>query len=204
MNKRAAIYCRVSTGDQTNDGQEKDLIEFAARRGWAVAKIYTDTISGLSASRPGLDLLLTDARAGKIDVVLAVKLDRLGRSLIHLSLLVGEFARLKIALVCTSQGIDTSADNPAGMFQLQVLGAVAEFERQMIAERTRAGLRSARSRGRHPGRRPFSADLRAKAVELARAGKTIRSIAAELKVSTGSIQNYVQAARAKLAVEAEN
>jgi DNA invertase Pin-like site-specific DNA recombinase len=192
---RAALYVRVSTVDQSNDGQEADLLEYLERRGWQLFGIYRDTISGTTSSRPGLDLLLKDARARKFEAVVTVRLDRLGRSLIQLSLFAGELLRLKIALICTEQGIDTSSDNPAGVFQLQVLAAVAEFERQLISDRTKAGLRVARARGRHPGRKPFGLEVRAAAVEMRAAGKSIRQISRALKISTGSVASFTAAPR---------
>lgn len=152
---RVALYLRVSTGEQTVEPQRRELLDYCERRGWSGPTEYADTISGAKFTRSGLDALMAAVRSRRVDVVLCVKLDRLGRSLQHLALLIGELDTARVALICTSQGIDTSTDNPAGRLQLGVLMAVAEFERSLIRERTKAGLAAARARGSIGGRRRF-------------------------------------------------
>ena len=144
---RTAIYARVSTDRQSHDSQLTELHDYCRRRGWLNVTEHRDVISGARFTRQGLDRLMTDVRRRRLDVVVCFKLDRLGRSLPHLAQLVAEFAAHGVALVCTSQGIDTSNDNPAGRLQLGVLMAVAEFEREIISERVNAGLAAARERG---------------------------------------------------------
>ena len=152
MNTRTALYIRVSTEDQRTDSQESELNRHCNLRGWDDLRIYRDTISGAKTSRPDLDRLMRDVRAGKVARVVCFKLDRLGRSLPHLALILDELTRLRVPLICASQGIDTSDDNPAGRLQLGVLMAVAEFERGIIRERTKAGLSAAKERGVRLGR----------------------------------------------------
>ena len=147
----AAIYARVSTDDQNLQPQIKACREWCVRMNLQPAD-YLDKTSGASVTRAALDRLMTDIRRGKVKIVVCYKLDRLGRSLVHLAQIVGEFDTHGVALVCPSQGIDTRADNPAGRLQMHVLMAVAEFERSLIRERTRAGLASARARGATLGR----------------------------------------------------
>ena len=108
---------------------------------------YTDTISGAKFTRTGLDRLMADVRKRRIDTILCTKLDRLGRSLPHLAQIIFELDGNGVALVCSSQPIDTSDENPAGRLIMHVLMAVAEFERSLIRERTRAGLKVARAKG---------------------------------------------------------
>lgn len=155
--KRAGLYLRVSTQDQSVEAQRLELREFCERRGWDLvrAKEYADQASGAKITRTGLDALMSDVRKRRLDVVLCVKLDRLGRSLPHLAQLVGELDAAGVALVCTSQSIDTSDANPAGRLQMHVLMAVAEFERSLIRERTKAGLVVARANGKRLGRPRF-------------------------------------------------
>ena len=119
--KRVACYFRVSTSDQTTEPQRLELLAFCERRGWTNVREYSDKISGSKFTRIGLDMLMSDVRKRRVDVVLCVKLDRLGRSLPHLAQLVGELDANRVALVCTSQSIDTSEDNPAGRLQMHVL-----------------------------------------------------------------------------------
>src|SRR5262245_13807535 len=101
---RAAIYARVSTDKQTHHSQMLELRAFCVRRDWSAAE-YLDTLSGSKFTRAGLDKLMSDVRRGKIDAVVCYKLDRIGRSLPHLALLIQELTNNRCALVCTSQGI---------------------------------------------------------------------------------------------------
>jgi DNA invertase Pin-like site-specific DNA recombinase len=134
------VYLRVSTAEQETDSQEHQVLEYSKVRGWQPPMIPRDASSGASSSRPGLEQMLAQVRAGGVHQVVTYKLDRLGRSLTHLAIIVGELQMRNVALICTSQGIDTSKQNPVGQLQLGVLMAVAEFERALIKERTLAGL----------------------------------------------------------------
>lgn len=151
---KVAVYARVSSHEQTVEPRLLELRAECARRNWAIAAEITDTISGASFTRAGLDQLMKLVRRRSIKAVVCVKLDRLGRSLQHLAQLIEELGTHGVALVCPGQGIDTSDMNSAGRLQLQILGAVAEFERSLIRERTLAGLKSAKARGVRLGRKP--------------------------------------------------
>lgn len=137
-------YARVSTVDQTADGQHDALTAAGCE------KVFADVASGKLARRPQLDALLDYARAG--DVVVITKLDRLGRSVAHLVELAGVLQSRGIDLRVLHQGIDTST--PGGRLTFHILASIAEFERDLISERTRDGLAAARARGRKGGRRP--------------------------------------------------
>ena len=148
--RRVALYSRVSTADQTAENQLLELRRYVAARGWA-AQEYTDVaVSGAKERRPALDRLLADGRRRRFDVVVCWRLDRLGRNLKHLILLLEEFQALGIDFVSLAEGID--ATTPAGKLQMHILGAIAEFERARIAERVRAGLKRAQSEGTRLGR----------------------------------------------------
>lgn len=110
-----------------------------------------DIISGARRDRPGLDALRRRVEEGGVDAVVCVKLDRLGRSVLNTVELVQWLAARNVAVICTSQGIDTRADNPCGRMMLSVMAAFAEFERDIIRERTKAGLRSAKAAGKTLG-----------------------------------------------------
>ena len=181
------VYIRVSTEGQRTDSQEQELKRYCRHRDWKDLTIYIDRISGAKTSRPQLDQLMQDMRAGKIDRLIVFKLDRLGRSLTHLALILDEMNRLQIPLIAASQGIDTSADSPAGRLQLGVLMAVAEFERGIIKERVNAGLAAARLRGVRLGR-PATLNGRAAEIrKLKRDGLGLRAIARELKMPPSSV-----------------
>jgi putative DNA-invertase from lambdoid prophage Rac len=190
--KHVALYLRVSTSEQTLDPQRLELREFCARRGWPVAAEFSDRVSGAKFTRSGLDELMRGVRKGKVDIVLCQKLDRLGRSLPHLAALIDEFTTHRVALVATSQGIDTSSDSPAGKLQLHILCAVAEFERSLIRERTCAGLKVARARGIRLGR-PATLDAhRGDIARLRSEGLSCRVIAKELDIPVGSVFQVIR------------
>ncbi len=149
---RVAIYARCSTAEQTVSPQLDGVREYAVLRGFEVVEEYVDeAVSGAKARRPALDRLLDDAHRRRFDAVLVWKLDRLGRSLSHLIHLVDTFGSLGVDLVSLNDpGLDTTA--PSGRLIFHVMGAVAEFERDLIRERTLAGVAAARRRGKRLGR----------------------------------------------------
>jgi DNA invertase Pin-like site-specific DNA recombinase len=174
--KRAAVYIRISTGDQNPDLQKHELPEYCERRGWHVAVNYTDTLTGSKDTRSGLDRLMADARRRKFDVVLVWRFDRFARSTSHLLRALEEFCALGIDFVSVTEAIDTST--PAGKMVFTVLGAVAELERSIIRERVIAGQRAARRRGVRFGRPSVVIDA-AKVLTLRERGMSWRAIAAE-------------------------
>src|ERR1035437_8773136 len=152
--KRAAIYVRVSTMDQSTTAQESELREYAARRGWSIFKIYSDHgVSGTKSSRPALNDLMADCHRRKVDVVLVWKFDRFARSLKQLVSALDEFKRVGIDFVSCTEAVDTSA--PAGELIFQIFGAIAQFERCLISQRVIAGMQQARRAGKQIGRRPL-------------------------------------------------
>jgi DNA invertase Pin-like site-specific DNA recombinase len=152
MSRRVAIYARVSTvGSQSVDMQLRDLRELAKCRSFEVVTEYCDHgVSGSRETRPALDALLKDARRRKFDAVLVWKLDRLGRSLVHLVRLLQDLRSLSVELISFSEGLDFTTTT--GKLLYQVISAFAEFERDCIRERVRAGLRNARAVGKKLGR----------------------------------------------------
>lgn len=184
---KTVIYTRISTDTQNHDSQLQELREYCTRRDWTEVEEITDTISGIKTSRAGLDRLMALVRRGKVDIVVCFKLDRLGRSLSHLAALIGEFNAHNVALVVPAQGIDTSGANSAARLQLNILCAVAEFERDLIRERTLAGLVAARKRGARLGR-PRSIDqYRDRVIELKGRGMSRRAIAGELGIPASNV-----------------
>jgi putative DNA-invertase from lambdoid prophage Rac len=125
LRMNAAVYARVSTTDQSNLIQLRELTEYVKRRGWQLAGTYQDEMSGAKASRPGLDQLMLGARRRKFDVVVVWKLDRFGRSLVHCVSGIQELASLGIRFIATSQGLDTDESNPASELLMHILAAVA-------------------------------------------------------------------------------
>lgn len=186
MSTRVAIYARVST---TNHGQDvsmqtRELRQFAEARGWTVAGEYIDEgVSGAKDSRPELNRLMADAHKRCFDVVCVWRFDRFARSVSHLLRALETFKALGIDFVSYSEQMDTST--PAGKMVFIVLGAVAELERSLIAERVRAGLRNARSKGKKLGR-PRVAVNAARIASLRASGASWQTITRELGVSAGT------------------
>ena len=197
MNDKTAIYVRVSTanGTQTTDSQEHEVKRYCSARGWTDLEIYDDRMSGAKSSRPELDRMVQNMRDGKIARVACYKLDRMGRSLTHLALIIDEMNRLQVPLICTSQGIDTSDNNPCGKFQLGVLMAVAEFEREIIRERVNSGLAAARAKGVRLGRPATLQRRREDVLELRKQGRGLREIARELKMPPSSVAKLLKDAK---------
>src|SRR4249920_3884338 len=158
--KRAVLYLRVSTVEQTTANQERELREVAARMGCEIVKVYKDHgISGAKGrdKRPAFDALCRDAAQRKFDMVMAWSVDRLGRSLQDLIGFLSELHALRIDLFLHQQGLDTTT--PAGKALFQMMGVFAEFERAMIRERVKSGLQRTRAQGKTLGRPPIAPDL---------------------------------------------
>jgi len=191
-NDTVAVYLRVSTIDQNTEAQEHQVLDFCRRRGWRSPRVFRDSACGATYNRPGLDSMLSLIRAGSVRYVVTYKLDRLGRSLTHLAIMVGEFQARNVGLICTSQGIDTSTPNPVAQLQLGVLMAVAEFERALIKERTMAGIAVARKHGKRIGRPPLPLKKIRRILKVARRlDGSIRSIAREAAVAPSTVSRVL-------------
>jgi DNA invertase Pin-like site-specific DNA recombinase len=180
---RTAIYARVSTigQGQSPEMQIRELREYCERRGWQIAGEYVDIgISGAKDSRPELNRLIVDAHRRRFDALVVWKFDRFARSVSHLLRALETFNSLGVAFVSLSEQIDTST--PTGKMIFTVLGAVAELERSLIAERVRAGLRNAKAKGTRLGRPRISVDA-SRVARLRSEGRTVREIAVTLGVS---------------------
>lgn len=184
---RCALYARVSTAHNGQDPQVqlRELREYCQRRGWTSAGEYVDVgISGSKEKRPELDKLMADAHRRRFDAVIVWKFDRFARSVSHLLRALETFNALGVAFVSLSESLDTST--PAGRMVFTVLGAVAELERSLIAERVRAGLRNARAKGKRLGRPRKVLDVLRIATLRAR-GFGWKKIAAEMGVGVGTL-----------------
>lgn len=184
---RCGVYARVSTvgNGQSPEMQLRELREYCERRGWQIAGEYVDAgVSGAKESRPELNRLMSAAKQRQFDAVLVWKLDRFGRSLRHLVNSIAEFEALGVSFVSLRDNVDLST--PAGRLQFHVVAAMAEFERALIQERVRAGLRNARAKGVCLGR-PRAVVSVARAIALRGQGHSVRDIASKLGVSVGLV-----------------
>jgi DNA invertase Pin-like site-specific DNA recombinase len=194
--KRAVLYLRVSTLDQTTANQERELRQAAERAGWQVTKVYKDHgITGAKGrdKRPAFDALHKAAARRDFDVVMAWSVDRLGRSLQDLVAFLAELHALKVDLFLHQQGLNTTT--PAGKAMFQMLGVFAEFERSIIQERVRAGLARARSEGKTLGRPKIAADVETAIRATLVAGTGMLKAAKMHGVGVGTVQRIARAAR---------
>ena len=191
---RTALYARVSTSDKGQDPemQLRELREHCARRGWEVVGEYVDVgVSGSKDSRPALNKLVADAHRRKLDAILVWKLDRFGRSLQHLVNALAEFESLGIAFISLKESLDLTT--PAGRLMFGIISAMAEFERDLIRERVRAGIANRRAKGFRVGRKPIILDA-SRLATLRSEGLTIREIANQLACSPALVHKTLTAA----------
>jgi len=184
---QVALYARVSTlNNQDPEMQLAELREYAERRGWQIVEELTDQgVSGCKESRPALNRLMSDACRRRFDAVLVWKIDRFGRSPKHLLNALAELAALGVAFVSLRDNLDLST--PSGRLIFQIISAMAEFERALIQERVRAGLRNARANGRQLGRPRVIVDA-SRVASLREEGRSWSQITAEMRIGKGTAQ----------------
>ena len=196
MTRKVAIYTRVSTLDQTVENQLIELRDHCSKMGWEIVKEYAD--KGLSGTlsrdkRPALNALIKDGYRKKFDAVVCWDISRLGRSMKELVLFLSDMKDRNIGIVSVRQGFDTSTSMGEIMFQF--VGILSSWEREMIRERTLAGLDRAKREGKTLGRKPVTnPEMAAKIIQLRSEEKSLRDIASEVGVSTGTIRKVLKAA----------
>jgi DNA invertase Pin-like site-specific DNA recombinase len=187
LKKSVAIYARVSTDKQKVEMQLAELREYGERAGWKIYREFIDEgYTGKDTARPAFKEMLDEARWRKFDVLLVWKLDRLSRSLKDLIGTLDELGHLGIDFISYDNKIDTSS--PTGKLVFQVIGAVAEFERNIISERVKAGLRNAQRNGKRLGRPPVPPITIEKAKALRSEGLSYRKIGKRLGISEGMVR----------------
>jgi DNA invertase Pin-like site-specific DNA recombinase len=196
--KRAGLYMRVSTNEQRLDAQEAELREYASRRDWLIRSYADKGISGAKAQRPALERLMADCRRGQLDVVVVWKFDRYARSLAHLVSALEEFRALNVAFVSVTEALDTSI--PSGELVFQIFGAIAQFERSLIAERVRVGIAQAKREGRRIGRKPLrefsQAEIRNLVAAHASGKKSVRETARDFQTTAFMVKKILGAQNA--------
>jgi len=183
---KVGLYARVSTREQTPENQLQDLRRLCSAKGWEIAGEYVDAgISGAKEDRPALRDLMLAARRRTVDAVLVWRFDRFARSLKHLINTLGELNELGVQFVSYSEGLDTSTSQ--GRLVFGVIGAIAEFERDLIRERVNAGLRRAREEGKRLGRPTADAAAAVKARQLRAQGLSLRDISGQTSLSIATL-----------------
>ncbi len=195
MGRRAAIYARVSTADQSCERQISELTSFAQRCGYDVAGIFRETASGASANRAARKKVMNLAQTRQIDVVLVSELSRWGRSTQDLLASLHRLAGWKVSVVAMS-GMTFELDTPHGRMMATMLAGIAQFERDLISERVKSGLAAAKARGkklgRQQGQRPKSDKLAPKVLQAVSEGRSYRWIARDLGISKNTVLDAVK------------
>src|SRR5215472_2852414 len=195
--KRAAIYLRVSTDDQTTENQRQALVEVASRRGWQVVETYEDQgVSGAKGRdrRPGFDRMLKDASRRRFDVLAVWSIDRLGRSTAAVATALDDLETTGVRLYADKEGVDASTAH--GRAMLEMASVFARLERSMIVARVKAGMARAKAQGTHVGRPRTYQDTVAAIRLMLAGGKGIISTAKAIGVGVGTVHRIAQAMKA--------
>ena len=200
--RAAAVYCRVSTQDQSCERQERDLSAFAARAGYEVVGVFRETASGARADRAERRKVMALAQRREIDAVLVTELSRWGRSTLDLLHTLQEREARRVSVIAMS-GLAFDLSTPHGRMLATVVAGIAEFERELIRERVRSGIAAAKARGkklgRQPGQRPKSDRLAPKVLALVAQGRSYRLVGREVGLSKNTVAEIVRRNRARSA-----
>jgi len=195
LGQRTAIYCRVSTADQSCERQERDLVSFAERAGYEVVGVFREIGSGAKLDRAERKRVMALAQDRRIDLVLVTELTRWGRSTIDLVQTLQALQIWGVSLIAQT-GLTFDLVTPHGKMIASVMASLAEFERDLIRERIKSGLEAARARGkrlgRQPGQRPKADRLTPKVLELVAAGRSYREVAREVRLSKNTVASIVK------------
>ena len=192
---RAAIYCRVSTSDQSCDRQRRDLMEYAARADYQLVGIFEEQASGAKCDRTQRNLVMDLVQARQVDVVLCTELSRWGRSTSDVVSTVEALSGRGASLICL-KGLDFDLATAHGKFILSLFAGLTQFERDLLRERVKSGLDAAKARGqqlgRPCGRSPKTATQQPLVLSLHRQGLSVRAIARAVKLSPSTVQRLIQ------------
>ena len=195
MVQKIAIYCRVSTADQSCSRQERDLLEYAKKADYEVVGVWKETASGSKNNRAERKQVMNLAQARKIDGVLVTELTRWGRSTIDLITTLQDLAHWGVSVIATT-GLQFDLTTPQGKLIASVMASLAEFERDLVKERVCSGLAAAKAKGKQLGRKPgqrVKADRYAdKVLQMVAEGHSYRQIAHELHLSKTTVNEIVK------------
>ena len=195
MVQKVAIYCRVSTTDQSCERQEQDLLQYAKKAGYEVVGVWKETASGTKKNRVERKQVMSLAQARKIDGVLVTELTRWGRSTIDLITTLQDLARWEVSVIAAG-GLQFDLTTPQGKLIASVMASLAEFEQDLVRERVRSGLAAAKKKGkrlgRKPGQRVKSERLAPKVLQMVSEGYSYRKIARELNLSKTTVNDIVK------------
>jgi DNA invertase Pin-like site-specific DNA recombinase len=197
--RQVAIYCRVSTADQSCERQERDLLAYAKRAGFEVAGVWKEIATGDKKSRPERQAVMALAQDRRIDGILVTELTRWGRSTLDLVKTLHDLQAWNVSLIAQT-GLQFDLSTPQGKLIASIMASLAEFERDLLSERIRSGIAAAKAKGkkfgRKPGDRPKSDRLASKVCQLLKEGRSYRVIAKELNLSKTTVMGIVHRKRA--------
>lgn len=195
VQKKAAIYCRVSTADQSCERQERDLRAYAEKAGWQIAGVWKETASGTKDSRKERQEILALAQARKLDIILVTELTRWGRSTTDLIRTLQELQSWGVSLIAQS-GLQFDLGTSQGKLMASIMASLAEFESDVIRERVKSGIAAAKARGkkigRQPGQRIKSDRLAPKVLSMIDESNSYRTIADKLSISKSTVTDIVK------------
>lgn len=195
VQKKVAIYCRVSTNDQSCERQERDLRAYARKSSWKIAGVFKETASGVKENRKERQAIMALAQARRIDVILVTELTRWGRSTIDLIHTLQQLQSWNVSLIAQS-GLQFDLQTSQGKLIASIMASLAEFERDLIRERVKSGIAAAKADGKKIGRQlgqRVKADrLAPKVLNLVEAGESYRQVAAKLKISKTTVNDIVK------------
>ncbi len=201
---RVAIYCRVSTNDQSCERQERELLDFASRAGYELVGIWKETASGTKDNRPERKKILALAQTRAIDLILVSELSRWGRSLSDLVRTVEMLQSRGVSLL-TQTGLQLDLSSAQGRLIASIFGAIAKFEAELTKERIRSGLANAKAKGkklgRQPGQTPRIEKLTPRVLKLIEKQWSYRQIARELRISKNTVVEIVKRHRSAASVK---
>ncbi len=187
--QRVGIYVRVSTGSQTVENQERELLAHCQRQGWKAFKVYRDEgFSGAVADRPALKQMMADARQGRFDLVACWKIDRIARSISHLLEVLSELKGLGVGFISLTEAINT--ETAQGRMLCSFLGAIGEFERELTIERVKSGMARASAAGVRIGRPRAGFDVN-EAIRLKQDGQSWSQVSKAVGASSATVRRIV-------------
>ncbi len=197
MTTKVALYCRVSTStkEQTTENQIRELKSYCERMDYEVVKIYEDEVSGAKSreSRPAYSELCKDAFLKKFDIIIGWDVSRFSRSLKEFVHFLSDMDERGIGVIAVKNGLDTSSSS--GRMMMKLIGVLEEWNREMLIERTNAGLARTVANGTKLGRKSvLTPSIRRKILDLKENGSSIRTIANEIGVNRGAVQRFLQIA----------
>ena len=197
MTTKVALYCRVSTStkDQTTENQLRELTAYCDRMEYEVVKIYEDEVSGAKSreKRPAYSELCKDAFLKKFDIIIGWDVSRFGRSMKEFVSFLSDMDEKGIGVVAVKNGLDTSGSS--GRMMMKLIGVLEEWNREMLIERTNAGLARTVANGTKLGRKSvLTPSIKRKIIDLTENGSSIRKIAGEVGINRGAVQRFLQVA----------